>query len=76
MNRRIFVKNASAAAGLLAISPLALHAPPFRQKKNISDRIMLGKTGIEVSRMAMGTGTSGTGHKFKPDTPVGNERSS
>jgi 1-deoxyxylulose-5-phosphate synthase len=59
MNRRIFVKSASAAAGLLAISPLALHARPFRQKKNISDRIMLGNTGIEVSRMAMGTGTNG-----------------
>jgi aryl-alcohol dehydrogenase-like predicted oxidoreductase len=71
MNRRIFVKNASAAAGLLAISPLALHAFPFRQKKNISDRIMLGKTGIEVSRMAMGTGTNGTGQSSNQTRQLG-----
>jgi 1-deoxyxylulose-5-phosphate synthase len=71
MNRRIFVKNASAAAGLLAISPLALHSLPFRQKKNISDRIMLGKTGIEVSRLAMGTGTNGTGHNSNQTRQLG-----
>jgi aryl-alcohol dehydrogenase-like predicted oxidoreductase len=71
MNRRSFVKNASAAAGLLAISPLALHARQFRQKKNISDRIMLGKTGIEVSRMAMGTGTNGTGQSSNQTRQLG-----
>jgi aryl-alcohol dehydrogenase-like predicted oxidoreductase len=71
MNRRIFVKSASAAAGLLAISPLAIHARPLRQKKNISDRIMLGKTGIEVSRMAMGTGTNGTGHNSNQTRQLG-----
>jgi 1-deoxyxylulose-5-phosphate synthase len=71
MNRRIFVKNAAAAAGLLAISPLALQARSIRLKKNISDRIMLGKTGIEVSRMAMGTGTSGTGHSSNQTRQLG-----
>jgi aryl-alcohol dehydrogenase-like predicted oxidoreductase len=71
MNRRFFVKSASAAAGLLAISPLALQAKPFRQKKNISDRIMLGKTGIEVSRMAMGTGTNGTGQSSNQTRQLG-----
>jgi 1-deoxyxylulose-5-phosphate synthase len=71
MNRRIFVKNAAAAAGLLAISPYALQARPFRLKKNISDRIMLGKTGIEVSRMAMGTGTNGTGHNSNQTRQLG-----
>jgi aryl-alcohol dehydrogenase-like predicted oxidoreductase len=71
MNRRIFVKSASAAAGLLAISPLAIHARPLRQKKNISDRIMLGKTGIEVSRMAMGTGTNGTGQNSNQTRQLG-----
>jgi 1-deoxyxylulose-5-phosphate synthase len=71
MNRRIFVKNAAAVAGLLAISPLALQARPFRLKKNISDRIMLGKTGIEVSRMAMGTGTNGTGHNSNQTRQLG-----
>jgi aryl-alcohol dehydrogenase-like predicted oxidoreductase len=71
MNRRIFVKNAAAAAGLLAISPFSLHANPFRQKKYISDRIMLGKTGIEVSRMAMGTGTNGTGQNSNQTRQLG-----
>jgi len=58
MNRRFFVKSASAAAGILAINPLSLYARP-RVIKKISDRVILGKTGIEVSRMAMGTGTHG-----------------
>ncbi len=70
MNRRIFVKSASAAAGLLAISPFALHARP-RVIKNISDRIMLGKTGIEVSRMAMGTGTHGVGRNSNQTRQLG-----
>jgi aryl-alcohol dehydrogenase-like predicted oxidoreductase len=71
MDRRIFVKNAAAAAGFLAISPLAFQARALRQKKNISDRIMLGKTGIEVSLMAMGTGTNGTGHNSNQTRQLG-----
>jgi 1-deoxyxylulose-5-phosphate synthase len=70
MNRRIFVKSATAAAGLLAISPFALHARP-RVIKNISDRIMLGKMGIEVSRMAMGTGTHGVGRNSNQTRQLG-----
>jgi 1-deoxyxylulose-5-phosphate synthase len=72
MDRRIFVKSAAAAAGLLAISPMTLNGRPFfRQRKNISDRIMLGKTGIEVSRMAMGTGTNGVGHNSNQTRQLG-----
>jgi 1-deoxyxylulose-5-phosphate synthase len=71
MNRRIFVKSATTAAGLLAVGPLVLHARPFRLKKNISDRIVLGKTGIEVSRMAMGTGTNGTGQSSNQTRQLG-----
>lgn len=70
MNRRIFVKSATAAAGLLAISPFALHARP-RVIKNISDRIMLGKMGIEVSRMAMGTGTHGVNRNSNQTRQLG-----
>jgi aryl-alcohol dehydrogenase-like predicted oxidoreductase len=61
MDRRFFVKRASAAAGLLAISPFALQQAATAGKKYISDRVELGRTGIEVSRMAIGTGTSGWG---------------
>jgi len=70
MNRRIFVRGASAAAGLLAISPLSLYARP-RVIKKISDRVVLGKTGIEVSRMAMGTGTSGVGRSSNQTRQLG-----
>ncbi len=70
MNRRFFVKSASAAAGLMAISPLALYARP-RAIKKISDRVVLGKTGIEVSRMAMGTGTSGVNRSSNQTRQLG-----
>jgi len=59
MDRRHFVKSASAAAGLMVMSPFEFKLERGAGKKYISDRIMLGKTGIEVSRMAMGTGTNG-----------------
>jgi aryl-alcohol dehydrogenase-like predicted oxidoreductase len=59
MNRRHFVKSASAAAGIMAINPFAFHLKSGNNKKYISDRIILCNTGIEVSRMAIGTGTNG-----------------
>lgn len=61
MDRRLFVKRASAAAGLVALNPFGLEVNANAAKKHIADRVMLGKTGIEVSRMAMGTGTNGYG---------------
>jgi aryl-alcohol dehydrogenase-like predicted oxidoreductase len=70
MDRRFFVKSASAAAGLLAISPFALHARP-RVIKKISDRVVLGKTGIEVSRLAMGTGTHGVSRNSNQTRQLG-----
>lgn len=61
MDRRRFVKQATAAAGFMALNPLGIKLETRAGKKYISDRVLLGKTGIEVSRMAMGTGTSGYG---------------
>jgi 1-deoxyxylulose-5-phosphate synthase len=61
MDRRRFVKQATAAAGFMALNPLGIKPETRAGKKYISDRVMLGKTGIEVSRMAMGTGTNGYG---------------
>lgn len=59
MNRRNFVISASAAAGMIALRPFDLDAKSGKKIKKMSDRIQLGNTGIEVSRMAMGTGTNG-----------------
>src|SRR5579872_568888 len=58
MNRRHFLQ----ATGLGA----ALHAFPYHllaggTKKNATDRILLGPRKIEVSRLAMGSGTNGVG---------------
>src|ERR1017187_7607880 len=57
MNRRHFLGAGMAGA-------ISLHHFPYRlfaaaQPKNATDRIILGPRKIEVSRMAMGTGTNG-----------------
>lgn len=59
MDRRKFMKNATATAGMLVLAPLGFKMIAGAPKKFISDRIKLGKTGLEVSRLAIGTGTSG-----------------
>jgi aryl-alcohol dehydrogenase-like predicted oxidoreductase len=65
MNRREFLKRTSVAAGagmLGANSLAAWMGSPLSQKFNASDTVNLGKTGIKTSRLAMGTGTYGSGH--------------
>jgi aryl-alcohol dehydrogenase-like predicted oxidoreductase len=48
------------AKSVLAQRPFAL--PGLDQKFSASDRVTLGRTGISTSRLAMGTGTVGSGH--------------
>src|SRR5712692_6285951 len=72
MNRRRFLLgSATAAAGVWVgremfgsrIFSSAFAAPtPLAQKVAASDVVVLGKTGIRTSRLAMGTGTVGVGH--------------
>lgn len=45
-------------AGARALPPL----PPLLRKFSAADTVVLGKTGIHTSRLAMGTGTVGSGH--------------
>lgn len=71
MDRRNFVKSASAVAGMMAIKPFAVDAKSLRNKKKVSDRVILGKTGIEVSRMAIGTGTNGWGKNSNQTRQLG-----
>lgn len=59
MKRRQFVKATLAGSALLSAFPYELFAG--EKKLYPYDRVMLGNTGIEMSRMAMGTGTRGFG---------------
>jgi len=77
MNRRHFLLAGSAGIagawlgqkwiGQKWIGPRALAStfpapPPLAEKVAASDTIVLGQTGIRTSRLAMGTGTVGSGH--------------
>src|SRR6201981_3300293 len=67
MLRRDFLHRSSrAAAGALLASHSLAHPlaaiPPLSQKFAASDTVTLGNTGIKTSRLAMGTGTVGSGH--------------
>lgn len=59
MKRRQFVKTGLTASALLSAFPYELLA--VEKKLYPYDRVTLGSTGIEMSRMAMGTGTRGFG---------------
>jgi len=68
MKRREFIVHA--AAGLAAawvgsrgLAAWATSAPALTKKFNASDTVVLGQTGIKTSRLAMGTGTFGYGHR-------------
>jgi len=59
MKRRTFIRNSVAGAAFLSAFPY--EALALEQKLYPHDRVKLGNTGIEMSRMAMGTGTHGFG---------------
>jgi len=59
MKRRRFIQHSLAGAAILSAFPYELLAGT--KKLHPSDRVQLGNTGIEMSRMAMGTGTRGFG---------------
>lgn len=60
MKRRYFIKRSIAAgSGIAALSAFPYHLYARNKALHPYDRVQLGNTGIEISRMAMGTGTSG-----------------
>jgi len=66
MNRREFLTAAAAAGlGTAYLKPSAfgsvLDIPTKQKKVQATDTVVLGKTGIKTSRLAMGTGTIGSG---------------
>jgi aryl-alcohol dehydrogenase-like predicted oxidoreductase len=67
MRRRSFLHHATrgiaaAAFASHALAKRLLAIPAINQKFSASDKVTLGKTGIQTSRLAMGTGTVGIGH--------------
>jgi len=61
MNRRNFICKGAVAAGAVSLANFPHHLLAGTTKKNASDRILLGPKKIELSRLAMGTGTNGVG---------------
>ena len=66
MKRREFLHRTACAAGAAWIHPAAfatrpLVLPALSRKFSAADSVTLGKTGIQTSRLAMGTGTVGVG---------------
>src|SRR5437660_3257065 len=66
MRRREFIIRSATAAGAVWLSSKsifkAIAEQTLGQKFSASDTVTLGSTGIKTSRLAMGTGTVGTGH--------------
>src|SRR5579862_8382076 len=65
MNRRHFIAGAAAGLGATYFAPrglaAVLDAPAQSAKVQAHDTVVLGNTGIRTSRLAMGTGTIGSG---------------
>src|SRR3977135_3461364 len=67
MKRRDFIHRTACAAGAMslhasAFARRAFALAPLPRKFSASDTVTLVKTGIQPSRLAMGTGTVGSGH--------------
>ena len=66
MHRREFLIRSATAAGVAWLSRKtildAIAAQPLPTKFSAADTVTLGHTGIQTSRLAMGTGTVGSGH--------------
>ena len=81
MNRRDFIRHAAyglggawlASKGILQRMSLPnaefLALPPLPRKFSAADTVTIGKTGIKTSRLAMGTGTVGSGHHSHQTAP-------
>jgi len=65
VNRRKFITGAVAGLGTVYLTPGALarvsNVPAQQGKRDAADTVVLGKTGIRTSRLAMGTGPTGSG---------------
>jgi aryl-alcohol dehydrogenase-like predicted oxidoreductase len=61
MNRRDFLTRTAGLAGTAALGAFPYHLYAGATKKFANDRVKLGPMKVEVSRLAMGSGTNGAG---------------
>jgi aryl-alcohol dehydrogenase-like predicted oxidoreductase len=61
MLRRQFLRTSASAAGIVNMASFPYAAFASTTKKMASDRVKLGPAQVELSRLAMGTGTNGVG---------------
>ena len=71
MKRRNFILTSLLATGAVTLSKFPYHLYAGTEKKYAWDRIKLGNAGVEVSRMAMGTGTNGGGKNSNQTRKLG-----
>ena len=71
MKRREFVKYSFATIGTLAVAPSYRLFAVEDVKKYANELVTLGKTGMKVSRLAMGTGTMGINHHSEETDELG-----
>jgi predicted aldo/keto reductase-like oxidoreductase len=63
VDRRRFIETAVGAAGVAVVGSRLVFPAESASAPKPTDRIALGKTGIKISRVAMGTGTVGGPHE-------------
>jgi aryl-alcohol dehydrogenase-like predicted oxidoreductase len=58
INRRRFIKQSATLASAAALTPIGLFAAEATRKRTAVDQVTLGKTGIRLSRLGIGTGSN------------------
>ena len=71
IKRRDFIKASMLSAGALAFNSFPHHLFATETKKYATDQIILGTTGIKMSRLAMGTGTHGINRESNQTRKLG-----
>ncbi len=61
MDRRNFLQRSATTVGAVALNAFPHHLFAASTRKLASDRVKLGPMKVELSRLAMGTGTNGSG---------------
>ncbi|MBN8734049.1 MAG: aldo/keto reductase [Acidobacteria bacterium] len=73
MLRRNFLRTAATTAGAVNLAQFPYHLYAGATKKSANDRVKLGPAKVELSRLAMGTGTNGGGGSSNQTKKLGVE---